>query len=209
MEGKPLTMNQLQAALEAAGKPWEAVETTLFLLPEDEKKLWLGYVPGSGEPTLAAREALAAANFAAYAAEKSTLAATGGYGAPASFDWRNIGGKNFVAPVKNQGGCGSCVAFGTTATVEGTLRVAIGDGSYPINLSEAHLFYCPRAPRGATAATAGGCHPHWMPAKAQVSPMRHVIRTLPATRTARISAATGPTVFCASRAGMRSPPLPR
>jgi C1A family cysteine protease len=142
MESKPLTLHQLQATLEAEGKPWEAIETNLFLLPDDEKKSWLGYVPGPGEPTLAAREVLATANLAAYTAEMAALAAAGGYGAPASFDWRNVNGKSYVSPIRNQGGCGSCVAFGTTATVEGTLRVVIGDAAYPIDLSEAHLFYC-------------------------------------------------------------------
>jgi len=142
MDSKPLTLNQLRTDLEAAGNPWEAVETDLFLLPDDEKKLLLGYVPGPGEPTLAAREATATANFKAYSAQIAALAAAGAYGAPASFDWRNVNGKNYVAPIRNQGGCGSCVAFGTTATVEGTMRVVIGDGTYPIDLSEAHLFYC-------------------------------------------------------------------
>jgi C1A family cysteine protease len=142
MAGKPLTLNQLETALEAEGKPWEAIETDLFLLTDEQKQLRLGYVPGPGEPTLAAREELATANFMAYSAQMAALTTAEGYGAPASFDWRNVGGRSYITPVKNQGGCGSCVAFGTTATVEGTLRVAIGDPTYPIDLSEGHLYYC-------------------------------------------------------------------
>lgn len=142
MESKPLTFNQLQATLEAEGKPWEAIETKLIQLSDDEKKSWLGYTPGPGEPTLAAREELATANFAAYSAEMAALAIAEDYGASASFDWRNINGKNYITPVKNQGGCGSCVAFGSAATLEAMLRIAIGDAAYPIDLSEAHLFYC-------------------------------------------------------------------
>lgn len=150
MDTKSLTLNQLQATLEEKGKPWEAVETDLFLLSEDDRKLRLGYIPGPGEPTLEAREEMAAANFKAYSAAMATLTSTEEYGAPVSFDWRNVGGRNFITSVKDQGGCGSCVAFGTTAAVEGTLRVIIGDATYPIDLSEAHLFYCHARAQGRT-----------------------------------------------------------
>ena len=45
-------------------------------------------------------------------------------GAPSSFvDWRNYNGLNGVTPITDQGGCGSCVAFGTTATLESMVLV--------------------------------------------------------------------------------------
>lgn len=142
MDNKPLSLTQVNSALESQGYPWEAIETDLFLLSEDQKLLRLGYTPGPGEPTLEAREQLAAANLQSYRAAIAAMVATDGVTAPASIDWRSVGGKNWVAPIRDQGGCGSCVAFGTTAAVEGALRVAINDGLYPIDLSEAHLFYC-------------------------------------------------------------------
>ncbi|XP_038054481.1 dipeptidyl peptidase 1-like isoform X1 [Patiria miniata] len=43
---------------------------------------------------------------------------------PPSFDWRTINGQNFVSPVRNQGGCGSCYAFGSLAMHEARLRIA-------------------------------------------------------------------------------------
>ena len=42
---------------------------------------------------------------------------------PASMDWRNLKGENFVTPVRNQGHCGSCYAFGSLAMLESRLKV--------------------------------------------------------------------------------------
>lgn len=137
MASKPQEIKELQASLLQEGSTWQAGSTELFLASEEEQLLRLGYVPGPGEPSLAERETLAAANLAAY----QSMAASA-IGAPAAFDWRNTGGRNFITGVRNQGGCGSCVAFGTTAVVEGMLRIRLGDPNYAVDLSEAHLFYC-------------------------------------------------------------------
>ena len=50
--------------------------------------------------------------------------------------------KNFITSVKNQGSCGSCVAFGVVATVEGTKRKMSNNPNAKTDYSEAHLFYC-------------------------------------------------------------------
>ncbi|CAH1785007.1 unnamed protein product [Owenia fusiformis] len=42
---------------------------------------------------------------------------------PDAFDWRNVNGTNYVSPVRNQGGCGSCYAFSSMGMLEGRLRV--------------------------------------------------------------------------------------
>jgi cathepsin C len=52
--------------------------------------------------------------------ETEKLAAT----LPESFDWRKVNGINFVSPVRNQGSCGSCYAFGSLAMNEARLRIA-------------------------------------------------------------------------------------
>ena len=59
--------------------------------------------------------------------------------APPSWDWRNVGGTNYVTSIRNQGGCGSCVAFGTLGAFESVIKVR---GGPTTDLSEAHLFFC-------------------------------------------------------------------
>jgi C1A family cysteine protease len=61
---------------------------------------------------------------------------------PASFDLRDVNGSNYITPIEDQGNCGSCVAFGTTATVEGTFQLQSGKPNSGVDLSEAQLFYC-------------------------------------------------------------------
>jgi C1A family cysteine protease len=54
-------------------------------------------------------------------------------------DWRNRKGRNNVTPVKDQGYCGSCVSFGTTATLESMLLI---EHNVSLDLSEAELLFC-------------------------------------------------------------------
>ncbi|XP_068654138.1 cysteine proteinase mucunain-like [Aristolochia californica] len=58
---------------------------------------------------------------------------------PDSIDWRE---KGAVAPVKDQGSCGSCWAFSTIAAVEGINQIATND---LITLSEQELVDCDRS----------------------------------------------------------------
>jgi C1A family cysteine protease len=73
-------------------------------------------------------------------------------GMPAGLDWRNNGG-NFVTAVKNQGGCGSCWAFASTAALESSL---LRSGMPALDLSEQVLVSCGIAGGYDVGSCAGG-----------------------------------------------------
>jgi PKD repeat protein len=61
---------------------------------------------------------------------------------PSSVDWRNFEGHDYTTPIRDQGTCGSCVAFATIGAIEARMEVADGDPNLNPDLSEAHLFFC-------------------------------------------------------------------
>ncbi len=123
---------------------WTASYSHMASLPPDEQRKRLGFTPAPGTPSLTEREEAARGRAA-------TSAATLRY--PRSHDLRDAGGKNYITPVHNQGKCGSCVAFGTLAAVEGTARYHAGDPELAIDLSEAQLFFCVASSQGRTCDT--------------------------------------------------------
>ncbi|HAC20726.1 MAG TPA: hypothetical protein DCF91_01350 [Porphyromonadaceae bacterium] len=60
---------------------------------------------------------------------------------PSKWDWRNINGKNYTSPPRNQGGCGSCVSFAIVSALEAHLRIEDNLPEVSIDLSEASLFF--------------------------------------------------------------------
>ncbi|MFH0833003.1 MAG: C1 family peptidase [Candidatus Aenigmatarchaeota archaeon] len=61
---------------------------------------------------------------------------------PSSLDWRNKDGKNWVTPVKDQDGCGSCWAFSAVGVVESRINIALNNPDYDIDLSEQDVVSC-------------------------------------------------------------------
>jgi len=136
------------AAIKSEKLEWAATDNELTALPAKDQKKRLGLVVSEQEmQTLIEATQLKAA--------EETQAKAISFGAPASVDWRNIGGKNFVTPVKNQGSCGSCVSFCTCATMESAVRIKLGNPNHNIDLSEAFCQFCGGGSCGGWGLTSG------------------------------------------------------
>jgi C1A family cysteine protease len=149
---KPVDLEQVRTSLASEGHPWVSGDTSMSILTEEERRLRLGVpLPPAAEVR---RITQASAQVAA------SRAADGNVGAPAAFDARNVGGANYTTAVKDQGNCGSCVSFGTSAAMETTISFTRGQPDFDPDLSEAHLFYVHGKADGATCATG------WLPSRA-------------------------------------------
>jgi len=138
MANPTIDVKSLAKAIASQGAGWQAGDTSMTALTDAERKLRLGFVPPPGAPTLEEMDA----QLQAGDRPQEAYVAAAAVGAPPAFDWRNAGGKNYVSGVRDQGSCGSCVAFGTCGVLETTLRVARNDATLDVDLSEAQLFYC-------------------------------------------------------------------
>ena len=112
-------INEIKAAIYLQEAKWVAEENELSLLPLEEKVKRLGVIPGM-EPDAPVLESLAP--------EAVSL--------PSSFDWRNVNGKNYVTPIRDQGGCGSCWAFAATAALESAALRTFDQPGTNLDLSE-------------------------------------------------------------------------
>ncbi|GJH21748.1 hypothetical protein CBA19CS22_34420 [Caballeronia novacaledonica] len=92
-----LDQSALQLAVHQAGANWTPGVPSVSELLEVEKQLRLGATAPGGEEELRQREQAAAANRGA-----TMLTAQA---APATFDLRNVDGRNFITSINDQGSC--------------------------------------------------------------------------------------------------------
>lgn len=150
----PIDLGALRTTLESEQASWSMGDTSVTALTEAERVLRLGVpIPPDVDPQRI-RVRRESANFLARAALATAI------GAPAIFDLRDADGRNYCTPVRDQGDCGSCVAFGVSAAMEHVYRFGQRDPNLAVDLSEAHLFYCHGRADGR------GCDTGWMPDRA-------------------------------------------
>ncbi len=151
----PSELSSLQNILHQTRAAWVAGHNPLLELTPDERLRRLGAVPPEGVSGLGARERRASE------AQASVVISAA---LPVAVDWRAFNGHNYISCVKDQGGCGSCVAFGTAATIDGAMRVIDGaplwttKGNTLQDVSEAQLYYCSK-----TTSDQHNCATGWWP----------------------------------------------
>lgn len=130
-------LEQVDLAIKEKKAHWVAGETSVSKLSPEERK---ARIPAHKPVSL----------------ENQTSTLLGdltGLTAPPSLDWRNYNSLYYVTPVRNQGNCGSCWAFGTTAALESSVLIAQNTPGVNLDLSEQTLVSC----KNDGSISAGSC----------------------------------------------------
>ncbi len=135
VDAGPAELKSIQNAIQRSGARWTSGDTPISRLPPEERRRYLG-----GRLSLVAPSG---------AVPSSIRRATN---LPKHLDWRNVGGKNWVTPVKDQGPCGSCWAFSTVGVMESVIAIRANNPALALNLSEQYVLSC----------SAGTCEGWWM-----------------------------------------------
>jgi len=123
----------IQGKIREKSLSWSAGTTSLSNLPKEVWKNYLGLVVPDEEKKRVQELII---HEDALAAERGIV-----FVYPSSWDWRLVSDKNWTTPIKDQGACGSCVAFATVAMIESSLEIFLRNPNLNPDLSEADLFF--------------------------------------------------------------------
>jgi len=123
--GLALDAIDINKAIRDKGANWVAGETSMSKLSPEEIKRRL-------MPLSFKRTGLRAKSYR-YSAKVDL---------PAKIDWRNYNGHNYVTGIRDQGNCGACWAFSTTAALESRILITSHMPDKDLDLSEQSMVSC-------------------------------------------------------------------
>ncbi len=116
-----LELSTVQDAINQSGARWKAK------MPDKTNPMRLGLRPG-------------VKSYPGHSLQDMRLSTAGSI--PSHFDWRDVDGKNYVTPVRDQGQCGSCWAFSVVGALESLALIALDMPGADLDLSEQTLVSC-------------------------------------------------------------------
>jgi len=127
------TIEVLRAKIEHNGYQFKVDHNWVYDMPAEKKAAFLGlHQPLVPAPRLGSTDDYRPLS---HKSPKGLL--------PTQFCWTNYNGHSYIGPIRHQGDCGSCYAFGACAAAEGTYNVAMGlyDANC-IDFSESYIIWC-------------------------------------------------------------------
>ncbi len=120
----------IRKAIGESGAEWQADHTSVSGLSFEEKQRLCGLKIRGSMKNIIEIESTSSAPYSRYVSQP-----------PDAFDWRDNNG-DWTTPIRDQGPCGSCWAFGSLCSMESCINIQKNDPTFDQDLSEQQLLSC-------------------------------------------------------------------